>query len=77
MPGTITVIEVVPGEKVAEGQTLVVLEAMKMEHRIAAEADGVIARVLVEVGQSVDAHALVVEFEDVIDDGSIVSPGAP
>ena len=40
------------------------LEAMKMEHRILADADGVVRAVLVEVGQSVDAHALVVEFED-------------
>ena len=52
------------GDRVAEGQALVVLEAMKMEHRVLAEADGTVARVLVEVGQSVDAHALVVELED-------------
>jgi acetyl/propionyl-CoA carboxylase alpha subunit len=64
MPGTITVITVAAGDVVAEGATLVVLEAMKMEHRIVADADGVIARVLVELGQSVDAHTLVVEFEE-------------
>ena len=64
MPGTITAIEVAVGDGVSEGETLVVLEAMKMEHRIIADADGVVARVLVELGQSVDAHALVVEFED-------------
>jgi propionyl-CoA carboxylase alpha chain len=77
MPGTITIIEVAAGDTVVEGQTLVVLEAMKMEHRIAAEADGVIARVLVEVGQSVDAHALVVEFADAVDDGAIPAEGSP
>ena len=35
-----------------------------MEHRIRADADGVVGAVLVEVGQAVDAHALVVEFAD-------------
>ena len=52
------------GESVTAGQVLVLLEAMKMEHRILADVDGVVARVLVEVGQSVDAHALVVEFDE-------------
>jgi propionyl-CoA carboxylase alpha chain len=64
MPGTITAVAVAAGEAVATGQLLVVLEAMKMEHRIVADVDGVVERVLVEVGQSVDAHALVVEFTD-------------
>ena len=63
VPGTITAIEVAVGDAVADGQVLVVLEAMKMEHRILADATGVVARVLVEVGQSVDAHTVVVEFE--------------
>ena len=64
VPGTITSVQVAVGDVVTEGMTLVVLEAMKMEHRIVADIDGVIARVLVEVGQSVDAHTLVVEFDD-------------
>ena len=41
------------------GQTLVVLEAMKMAHRIAADIDGVVAELLVSPGQSVAAHAVV------------------
>ncbi len=64
MPGTITAVMVGAGDHVASGQVLVVLEAMKMEHRILADADGVVSAVLVEVGQAVDAHALVVEFAD-------------
>ena len=67
VPGTITAVMVASGDAVAVGEPLVVLEAMKMEHRILAEADGVVSAVLVEVGQSVDAHALVVEFADVPD----------
>ncbi|MDI1290461.1 MAG: biotin/lipoyl-binding protein, partial [bacterium] len=64
VPGTITAVAVVAGDAVSAGQTLVMLEAMKMEHRIIADHDGVIARVLVEVGQSVDAHTVVVEFAE-------------
>ena len=64
VPGTITAVAVGAGDVVTAGQTLVVLEAMKMEHRIAADVDGVIDRVLVEVGQSVDAHTVVVEFAE-------------
>ena len=64
MPGTIRAIEVAVGDHVTAGQTLVILEAMKMEHRITAEVDGVVSRILVEVGQSVDTHMVVVEFEE-------------
>jgi len=35
---------------------------MKMEHRIVADADGVVDEVLVSVGQSVDAHQVLVTF---------------
>jgi propionyl-CoA carboxylase alpha chain len=59
VPGTVTVVEVAAGDRVAAGQTLVVLEAMKMEHRITADADGVVMEVLVAPGQSVDAHQVV------------------
>ncbi len=60
VPGTIVSVEVANGEAVTEGQTLIVLEAMKMEHRITAAIDGVIDNVLVSVGQAVDAHQLLV-----------------
>ena len=63
MPGTVTVVEVAPGDRVIAGQTLVVLEAMKMEHRITADADGVVTDVLVSPGQSVDAHQVVAVLE--------------
>ena len=59
VPGTVTVVEVTAGDHVTAGQTLVVLEAMKMEHRITADADGIVSEVLVEPGQSVDAHQVV------------------
>jgi len=63
VPGTITVVAVAVGDHVTAGQTLVVLEAMKMEHRIVAAIDGVVTAVRVEVGQAVDAHEVVVTVE--------------
>ncbi|MEI8081938.1 MAG: biotin carboxylase N-terminal domain-containing protein [Actinomycetes bacterium] len=60
VPGTVVAVEVAVGDYVVEGQTLVVLEAMKMEHRIKAAADGVVTEVLVVSGQSVDAHQVLV-----------------
>jgi len=62
VPGTVAAVEVVVGDSVAPGQTLVVLEAMKMEHRIVADCDAVVDQVLVQPGQSVDAHQVLVTF---------------
>jgi propionyl-CoA carboxylase alpha chain len=64
VPGTVVTVEVTAGQEVAAGDTLVVLEAMKMEHRIIAEADGTVSEVLVSPGQSVDAHQLLVSFDE-------------
>ena len=64
VPGTVTQVLVVPGDAVAAGDTLVVLEAMKMEHRIKADGDGVVAEVRVSVGDSVDAHHVVAVLEE-------------
>ena len=55
-------VEVAPGDHVVAGQCLVVLEAMKMEHRVVAETDAVVADVLVTVGEAVDAHTVVVHL---------------
>jgi biotin carboxyl carrier protein len=62
VPGTIAAVLVEPGAAVSAGDTVVVLEAMKMEHRITADADGVVDEVLVSVGDSVDAHQVVVRL---------------
>ena len=64
VPGTVTAVLVAPGDAVAEGDTLVILEAMKMEHRIKADGDGVVAEVRVAVGDSVDAHHVVAVLEE-------------
>jgi propionyl-CoA carboxylase alpha chain len=54
MPGTVVRVGAAPGDSVATGQVLVVLEAMKMEHTIRAPHDGTVAEVRVSTGQSVD-----------------------
>ena len=60
-PGVITSIEVSVGDEVKAGDTLLVLEAMKMANNIEAEKDGKVTAVLVQAGQSVmEDDALVV-----------------
>ena len=63
VPGTVTDVRVAVGDEVAMGQILVVLEAMKMEHTITADSDGVVTAVHVRAGQSVDAHQVVATVE--------------
>ena len=61
LPGTITSVEVNVGDEVKAGDTLVVLEAMKMANNIEAEKDGKVTAILVKAGQSVmEDDALVV-----------------
>ena len=54
------------GDAVKTGQTLLVLEAMKMEHHINAAADGTVTEILVAVGQQIEQGVVMM----VIDDGS-------
>jgi propionyl-CoA carboxylase alpha chain len=68
LPGTIVSVLIEPGDDVAEGDALVVLEAMKMEHRITAPAPGRVTAVDVEVGQRVDAGQILVHLEHHDDD---------
>ena len=61
LPGVITSIEVSEGDEVKAGDTLLVLEAMKMANNIEAEKDGKVTAICVQVGQSVmEDDALVV-----------------
>ncbi|HET9796149.1 MAG TPA: biotin/lipoyl-containing protein [Thermoanaerobaculia bacterium] len=62
MPGRIVRLLVSEGETVTRGTTLLVLEAMKMEHEIKAPHDGTVARLPYLVGDQVDAGAPLVEF---------------
>ncbi|UKD55956.1 ATP-grasp domain-containing protein [Amycolatopsis sp. FU40] len=58
MPGTVVRLAVSAGDSVRAGDPLLWLEAMKMEHRISAPADGVVAELPVEVGQQVEVGAV-------------------
>ena len=57
MPGNILKVNVNAGDKVKEGQVLVVLEAMKMENEIMAPKDGTVTQVVVSKGSTVDTGA--------------------
>jgi biotin carboxyl carrier protein len=64
MPGQVREVFVQAGEKVKSGQTLLVLEAMKMEIRVSASADGQVKRLLVRAGDVVDRGQRLVEMEE-------------
>ena len=57
MPGNILKINVTVGQKVNEGETLLVLEAMKMENEIAAPKAGTVAQIIVSNGAVVETGA--------------------
>ncbi|HYN75817.1 MAG TPA: biotin carboxylase N-terminal domain-containing protein [Candidatus Limnocylindria bacterium] len=63
LPGTVTAVMVEVGTAVAAGDLLVLLEAMKMEHRVTAVSAGVVTDVLVAPGDSVEAHQALVSVE--------------
>jgi pyruvate carboxylase len=64
MPGLVSVVSVKPGQTVRRGSPLLSIEAMKMENAVAADRDGVIARVLVAPGDRVEAKDLLVELQE-------------
>ena len=64
MPGKVVDVLVEPGAKVQAGDLLLLLEAMKMEHRITAPAGGVITDVRVRPGEQVANGALLVVLEE-------------
>jgi acetyl-CoA/propionyl-CoA carboxylase biotin carboxyl carrier protein len=64
MQGTIVKIVAVDGQVVSSGDTIVVLEAMKMEQPLAAHKDGTVAGLAVEVGQTVTSGTVICRIED-------------
>jgi propionyl-CoA carboxylase alpha chain len=67
MPGSIVRLHVGVGDRVAAGQALVALEAMKMEHQIVAPSDGTVAEILVEAGEQVDTGQALLRLDSVSD----------
>ena len=65
MPGLVTSISVEVGQAVTSGQTLMTIEAMKMEHALTAPRDGVIKEIPTTTGQQVSVQARLVELEPI------------
>jgi biotin carboxyl carrier protein len=63
MPGLVLRVQVAPGQSVAQGAGLVVLEAMKMENELKAPASAVVKAVRVQPGEAVEKGQVLVEFE--------------
>jgi len=63
MPGLLVEVSVKPGQKVQAGERVAVIEAMKMENVLFAAADGVVAKVLANKGESLVVDQPIVEFE--------------
>jgi propionyl-CoA carboxylase alpha chain len=63
MPGKVIALRVAAGDAVKRGDTLLVLEAMKMEHPMRASEDGVVREVRVAEGDQVEAGALLLVVE--------------
>ena len=61
--GTVWKIEVAPGDNVEEGDTVVILESMKMEMPVEAEDEGTVKEILVSEGQSVSEGDTLVVLE--------------
>ena len=64
MPGQVRAVNVSEGESVTKGQTLLVLEAMKMEIRIQAPQDGKVKKLLVKQTQTVERDQILIELEE-------------
>lgn len=63
MPGIVVDVQVAVGDQVEEGQTMIVLEAMKMQNPLGADSPGTVTRLLVHAGETVAAGALLAEIE--------------
>ena len=62
MPGLLVQVAVVPGQKVQAGERVAVIEAMKMENVLFAQADGVVSKVMAAQGESLTVDQPIVEF---------------
>ncbi len=60
IPGRVAAVTVAVGDSVTAGQTLLVVEAMKMQNELRAPRDGLVDRVLVRVGETIDLGDLLV-----------------
>ena len=64
IPGNVIKVLVTEGQEVKEGESLVVVEAMKMETNVVASADGVVEKILAKEGQQVKTGELLVQLAE-------------
>jgi biotin carboxyl carrier protein len=64
MPGQVRAVNVSEGDAVTKGQTLLVLEAMKMEIRIHSPQDGIVKKFFIKQGQTVEREQILIEIEE-------------
>ena len=64
MPGQVRALNVGEGDTVTKGQTLLVLEAMKMEIRIHAPQDGIVKKLFIKQGQTVEREQVLIEIDE-------------
>jgi propionyl-CoA carboxylase alpha chain len=62
MPGLVIAVAVAEGQEVKAGETLAVVEAMKMENVLRAERDGVVKTIKAKPGDSLAVDAVIMEF---------------
>jgi biotin carboxyl carrier protein len=64
MPGKVIEVKVKKGDKVKAGDTLIIIEAMKMEHAIKATAPGKVIKLMVALNQQVDNGATLLVLDN-------------
>jgi len=62
MPGLVLKVMIEPGQTIAKGDTLLILEAMKMENILKAPADGIVKKILVTKGDKVEKNQVMVNM---------------
>lgn len=67
MPGVVRSVNVADGDIVKKGQTLAIIEAMKMENKVTAPFDGIVKKTMIHPGQSVERDQVLVELSAQID----------
>lgn len=64
IPGTVIKVFVNPGDKVSEGDSMIILEAMKMRNKVLFPREGTISKVRVREGEKIPRGHLIIEMED-------------
>jgi oxaloacetate decarboxylase alpha subunit len=64
LPGSVFKVLVKPGQKVTDGQAVMILEAMKMETEITSPANGTVASIEVAVGDTVENNQILVTIQE-------------